>query len=240
MAESRGNTNAKRATYELRQRIIKGALPGGTRLFEVALAEELDVSRTPVREAMSRLAEEGLLERAPSGGFVVRSFSHSDVVDAIELRGVLEGTALRLTAEAGVSDKDIAQTKELVDRIDGCFADPTAPNLDLYSESNADFHDKLSTICPSSIVRSELERVKSLPFASPSAFVFRQRDREGMIQSLVLAQAQHRAMIEAIAGREGTRAEALAREHARIARKNLEAKALDANVAHPAMALVVE
>ncbi|WP_336245344.1 GntR family transcriptional regulator [Maritimibacter dapengensis] len=236
----RGNTNAKRAAYDLRQRIIKGELPGGTRLFEVALAEELDVSRTPVREAMSRLAEEGLLERAQSGGFVVRSFTHADVVDAIELRGVLEGTAVRLAAEAGVSDEQISHVNELVGRIDACFAVSGQPDLDLYSELNAAFHDELSRLCPSPIVQSELERVKSLPFASPSAFVFRQRDRDGMIQSLILAQAQHRAMIEAIAGREGARAEALAREHARIARRNLEAKALGADFAHPAMALVVE
>ncbi|MEJ2019885.1 MAG: GntR family transcriptional regulator [Maritimibacter sp.] len=60
MAESKGSTHTKRATYELRQRIIQGEISGGTRLYEVALAEELDISRTPVREAMSRLAEEGL------------------------------------------------------------------------------------------------------------------------------------------------------------------------------------
>lgn len=240
MTSDKGNTNAKRAAYDLRQRIIKGELPGGTRLFEVALAEELDVSRTPVREAMSRLAEEGLLERAPSGGFVVRSFTYRDVVDAIELRGVLEGTALRLTAETGVAGEAITAISALVDQIDACFADPGLPDLDLYSELNASFHDDMAALCPSAIVQSELERVKSLPFASPSAFVFRQRDRAGMLQSLILAQAQHRAMIEAIASREGARAEALAREHARIARNNLEAKAFGADYQHPAMALVIE
>ena len=51
---------------------------------------------------MSRLAEEGLLDRVNSGGFVVRTFGFADVVDAIELRGVLEGTAARLAAERGV------------------------------------------------------------------------------------------------------------------------------------------
>ena len=56
------------------------------------LAKEFSISRTPIREALSRLAEEGLLERARGGGFVVRSFAIADVLDMIELRGVLEGT----------------------------------------------------------------------------------------------------------------------------------------------------
>ena len=64
MADERGSTHAKRAAYDLRQRILKGEMPGGTRLYEVALADEMAISRTPVREAMSRLAEEGLLGRA--------------------------------------------------------------------------------------------------------------------------------------------------------------------------------
>ena len=89
-----GNTHSKRALFRLRQRIVEGEIPGGTRLYEVALAEKLQISRTPVREAMSRLAEEGLLDRANGGGFLVRSFSYADVVDAIELRGVLEGTVI--------------------------------------------------------------------------------------------------------------------------------------------------
>lgn len=241
MSEKRGNTNAKRAAYDLRQRIIKGELPGGTRLYEVALAEELQVSRTPVREAMSRLAEEGLLERASGGGFVVRSFTNADVLDAIELRGVLEGTALRLTAEAGLEPDQFNVLNEIASNIDRCFeAGGNLPDLDRYSELNADFHDELSRLCPSNIIRGELERVKSLPFASPSAFVFRQRDPGQMQRSLIIAQMQHRAMIEGLANREGSRVEALAREHARIARKNLLAKTAEPENPLPALALIVD
>ena len=84
MSERRGSTHTKRATYELRHRIVQGELAGGTRLYEVALADELNISRTPVREAMSRLAEEGLLQRAPGGGFMVRSFTYRDVIDYLK------------------------------------------------------------------------------------------------------------------------------------------------------------
>ena len=87
-------THGRRAVIELREKIINGELPGGMRLFEVPLAEALQISRTPVREALSRLAEEGLLNRLPNGGFVVRRFGYADVVDSIELLDpfVLGGT----------------------------------------------------------------------------------------------------------------------------------------------------
>ena len=92
MEQTEARTHAIRALIALRRRILSGELSGGTRLYEVPLAEDLQISRTPVREAMSRLVEEGLLERARSGGFVVRSFGVVDVIgsfaagDAVEVR----------------------------------------------------------------------------------------------------------------------------------------------------------
>ena len=223
MAESKTNNLTRSATYELRQKIIHGGLPGGTRLFEVALSEELQISRTPVREAMSRLAEEGLLERAPGGGFQVRSFTFRDVVDAIELRGVLEGTAARLAAEKGVSGDKLQGINDILDSLDGCFQGFDAPtDFDSYSELNAAFHSRLTELCESPVILRELERVKSLPFASPSAFVLGQVETAINHRSLIVAQAQHRALFQAVVAREGSRAEAIAREHARIARANLE------------------
>lgn len=243
MTEAKGSTHTKRATYELRQRIVGGDLPGGTRLYEVALAEELDISRTPVREAMSRLAEEGLLERARGGGFVVRSFTYRDVIDAIELRGVLEGTAARLAAEQGVAPEDMSIIKEIVDEIDTCFGMIDAPaDFDRYSELNAAFHDALAALCASPIVQRELDRVKSLPFASPSAFVLGRADSAAAHRVLVIAQAQHRALVDAIEAREGARAEALAREHARIARENLDTNRNNADSGRglPGLALIID
>ena len=223
MSESRSQNLTKRATYELRQRIIHGGLPGGTRLYEVALSEELQISRTPVREAMSRLAAEGLLERATGGGFLVRAFSLADVTDAIELRGVLEGTAARLAAERGADPGALAAIHEVLVRLDACFAADDTVDFDAYSEWNARFHAGLAGLCHSAVMQRELERVTSLPFASPSAFVLGRADAARSHRSLVMAQAQHRALVEAIERREGARAEAIAREHARIALGNLSA-----------------
>ena len=223
MKNTPGNTHTKRALFELRQLIMDGELAGGTRLYEVALAEKLQISRTPVREAMSRLAEEGLLDRASGGGFQVRSFTIPDVVDAIELRGLLEGTVARLAAERGCDPKHLAHAHEILVRLDDCFSDDGQNvDFDTYSEQNAIFHDEFAALCQSEILRRELERAKSLPFASPSAFLPDKLNITAFHRSLSVAHQQHRAMVSAVEAREGTRAESIAREHARIARTNLE------------------
>src|SRR5512138_1879456 len=139
MSEATGNSHTMRALVELRQRILSGELQGGKRLLEVPMAELLQISRTPVREAMSRLVEEGLLERAKSGGFIVRAFGLEDVIDAIELRGVLEGTAARLAAERGVDAKALAGINATVAELDKCFGkSPGEIDFETYSRLNAD------------------------------------------------------------------------------------------------------
>jgi len=243
MAERRGSTHTKRATYDLRHRIVQGEIPGGTRLYEVALAEEMNISRTPVREAMSRLAEEGLLQRAPGGGFAVRSFTYRDVIDAIELRGVLEGTAARLAAERGADPGKLKEIKEISDEVDSfVWVAESARDFDRYTELNAAFHDALAALCGSEIVQAELRRVKSLPFASPSAFVLGQADGDAAHRAMIIGQTQHRALVEAIEAREGARAEAIAREHARIARENLDSfrNVGDSLESVPGLALIVD
>lgn len=216
-------THGRRAVIELREKIINGELPGGMRLFEVSLAETLQISRTPVREALSRLAEEGLLDRLPNGGFVVRRFGYADVVDSIELRGVMEGTAARLAAERGVAAEALGRIQHIVKQLDACFGvHEDDVDFDAYSDLNAAFHVGLAALSGSEIVRREVERATALPFASPSAFLPNKLDIAAFRRSLRTAQEQHHAMLNAIAAREGARAEFIAREHARIARQNLE------------------
>jgi GntR family transcriptional regulator of vanillate catabolism len=190
-------------------------------LFEVALAEELGISRTPIRDALMRLAAEGLLDRAPSGGFVVRSFAVRDVVDTIELRGVMEGTAARLAAERGAAPNLLAQAREILRQIDALFLDQVF-DMDQYSSLNTQFHTLLARMSQSAVLIREIDRITSLPFASPSAFLDDQSRQSELVKTLSAAQEQHRAMIDAIEGREGARAESLAREHARAARRNVE------------------
>ena len=106
------------AILGLRQLIMDGELRAGDRLSEVRLAARLEVSRTPLRLALAQLEHEGLLEPVPGGGFVVRSFSGRQVVDAIELRGLLEGQAARLAAVRNNGPRALGELVACVAKLD--------------------------------------------------------------------------------------------------------------------------
>ena len=92
-----------KAQLRLREMILGGELVSGMRITELAIVEKLGISRTPIRAALVRLEQEGLLEALSNGGYAVRTFSERDVSESIELRGTLEGLLARLAAERGVA-----------------------------------------------------------------------------------------------------------------------------------------
>jgi len=215
-----GSSQTVRAQVRLRELIVGGELQPGVRIPELSLVERLGVSRTPVRAALLRLQEEGLLELLPGGGFAVREFSETDIYDAIEVRGTLEGLAARLAAERGAPAVVLAEAKDCLDHIDELLAHATFGDeaIAAYTLHNGRFHQLLAALSGSDVIVRQIERAISLPFASPNVVGgagVRARD------SFVIAQGQHRAVIEAIEQREGARAEGVMREHARIARDNL-------------------
>ena len=215
-------TQLEKALLGLRSLVLSGAFEANTRLPEVGLSERLGISRTPLRQAMDRLVAEGLLERIETGGCRVARFTLDDINDAIELRGVIEGTAARLAAERGADPVLLAEAERVLDGIDRAFFTPLGIDFEAYVRLNAEFHDLLARLSGSAVVQREVERVNRLPLASPSAFLQEQELIPDFRASLIRAQWQHRAMLEAIRAREGARAEALGREHARLARQNLE------------------
>src|SRR5213592_4223989 len=107
-----------RAQLSLRDLILSGGLRPGERISELQAVETTGVSRTPVRMALVRLEEEGLLEAIPSGGFMVKAFSERDILESIELRGTLEGLAARFAAERGVSARMLEPLKDNLAEID--------------------------------------------------------------------------------------------------------------------------
>ena len=215
-------SQAEKAVIALRGMILSGEFSAGARLGEVALSERLGISRTPLRQAMERLISEGLLVRVKTGGCRVARFDLDDINDAIELRGVIEGTAARLAAERGADPALMADAATVLDRIDEAFAGGGDVDFDAYVQLNARFHQILAQLAGSAVIRREVERISLLPLASPSAFLRGQELVPDFRASLARAQGQHRAILQAIAAREGARAEALAREHARLARENFD------------------
>jgi GntR family transcriptional regulator of vanillate catabolism len=221
---SDAHTQTERVVLTLREMLLRGDFKPGERLTELALVPLLKASRTPVRLALDRLANEGLLEALATTGFKVRAFALRDIWDAIEIRGVLEGTAARFAAERLESVEELAalklhcrQTEELLPMNRDRFV--------RYIEINEAFHAGLWRLAKSSMLRVSIERIVALPFAAPGALVFSWPGVEGHAEALI-ANEHHRALVEAIEQREGGRAEALAREHSRLAQRALK-RALD-------------
>lgn len=212
------------ALIGLRERILNGELRPGQRLLEIDLVDQLNVSRTPIRSALVRLAEEGLIERLPNGGFRVREFSVRDIEDAIEVRGTLEGMAARLAAERGVSPLILSKMKTCVADFDELLGENnlTSDDISRYFELNALFHNHLIALSESFIIGNMIERIVTLPLASPNAFVMAQSEIGQAWKILFTAQQHHRGIVEAIENREGSRAESLAREHARLSLRALK------------------
>ena len=130
----------------------------------------------------------------------------------------------------------IAEARACLDRVDALLAEPelTDATFSVYVEQNGRLHDLLAEMSGSTLVQRQLERVKTLPFASPNGFVFASALSPRSRDSLVVAQAQHRVLLEAIARHEGARAEAIMREHARNAHQNL----IEALQSHKTMARI--
>jgi GntR family transcriptional regulator of vanillate catabolism len=214
----RSGNQVERLVLDLRQRILRGEFAPGQRLTELGLVPLLGASRTPVRLALERLSHEGLLDARLTGGFRVRFFKAQEIFDAVEIRAILEGTAVRFAAERLESPHELAQLKSL-QREAKLEVPITADGFARYLNANDLFHHELWRLSKSDALVRALEWACRVPFAAPGALVFvpEQRDTGG---AFVVAE-HHRAIVEAIEARQGTRGEALAREHAQVGRRTL-------------------
>jgi len=214
-----------KAQLRLRQMILDGELSAGERVPELMLVERTGVSRTPIRAALLRLAEEGLLEPANSGGFLVRAFNEDEAYDAIDVRGTLEGVAARRAAERHPSHAELSDLRDCVGAMDAVIKRRNL-GVEQFSDFvrlNERYHSLLVGLAHSPVLTRAIERIVALPFASPSAFVVAQSALADAHQTLIISQEQHRAILEALAAGAGARAEAVARKHSNLAKRNLQA-----------------
>ena len=140
--------------------------------------------------------------------------------DSIETRGTLEGMAARLAAERLRDESELEALRGLYAQLEE-MVPLDARSFPRYLELNEAFHSEIWRLARSPMLMRAIEQVVKLPFAAPSALVFGLAESEHSPRLSVIAQEHHRAIIEAIANREGARAESLAREHSRVARQNL-------------------
>lgn len=205
----RSGTRSLSVADRLREAILGGTYLPGERLNEVRISQTLAVSRTPVRAALQALAGEGLLDYAPNRGFTVREFPLSEVVDAYEIRGSLEGVAARFAAERGltaaertIAERCLEDGDKLLQR--GAFE---PGDLSAYRVINGSFHDTILGAARNRMLVEMLRICHHVPASSSrNILAFEHRD-------VRRRHDDHHRIYEAIVAREPWRAELLMREH---------------------------
>ena len=216
-------SHQSRVLVQLRDLILKGEFAPGKRLAEVNLAARLGVSRTPIRIALATLEREGLVAPSGSVGYVMRRFTRKEILDAIDVRGQLEGMAARLLAEQDAPRPLLLSLQECVRQGDGLFAQE-GRDLDYaaYTDMNNRFHEIIVEGCGNAALARAIEINSRLPFAPPSAMLPMQSSLEDGHRWMLFAHMQHRSLLHAIEHGEGARAQAIAQEHIQVAKLNLE------------------
>ena len=202
----------------LRQLIIEGHYPPGTKLAEIPVAEALGVSRTPVRLAFRTLQQEGLLERSGKRGRIVRAFSDEDVRCAVEVRGVLEGLAARRLVERGVNAALLLRLNECLAEGERVLSDGqlSESHIARWSAMNHSFHESIVHGGGGRVIADAIARNDHLPFASANSIAIDRRSLDRELQKLQFAQLQHRLIVDAIQRKESARVEMLMREHSLV------------------------
>jgi GntR family transcriptional regulator of vanillate catabolism len=212
-----------RIVEKMRKMVLNGSLVPGQRVAEIPLAEQLGGSRTPVRYALGVLAGEGLLMAAGKRGYFVREFSIKDILDAIDLRGVLEGMAARILAETGLSPSLLATMQDYIAQGDRIISSGSIDQTG-WAEMNEGFHGLIINNSYNKVLIDAVDQVKKLPFVAARSYFGDGSDeaiRSQQFESLQISHFQHKAVLDALRQRQGARAEALMREHARQTTANI-------------------
>jgi DNA-binding GntR family transcriptional regulator len=200
---------SERAYRAIKEAIVSGELPADSRLVELALAADLGVSRTPVREALKRLVAEDLVVVDPVRGMIVKPIDHQEVEDFYTIREVLEGLAARLAAQR-ISGEQLIRLGALVDAMQAAAESGDGAAL---VQANILFHETIFQATANQRLLSLgrglsdfVRRLSSVAFSDP------RRDREVAVE--------HRAILEALERRDAEAAELRAREHMAHARSH--------------------
>jgi DNA-binding GntR family transcriptional regulator len=172
----------------LREEIYAERLGAGTELQEVALSRELGVSRGPVREAIGRLAAEGLVTVRPRRGAVVRSLSPAEFVELYQVREALEAAAIRLAVPRLGMD-GIARLRELTDAMEHYARED---RIDEFFGANADFHEAIFVAAGNAKLREMYGQL----LGQMGRYRTRSVALRGSLQQSVF---EHRAVVEAVA-----------------------------------------
>ena len=187
--------------------------PNPPRLDERKLAEEIGVSRTPVREALSRLEQEGFVRNIPRRGtFVIRK-TKREVLEVVYAMAALESMAARLATEH-VTDEDIAHLHGLCDPYDN---EEARAHINEYSDSNVEFHQTLIGLSRCDLIKSMADSL-FLHMRAIRAEALKDLEHHRSDQSV----KDHRRIIAALEARDADKIERLVRQHALSLAKHID------------------
>ena len=193
----------------LRKAIVDGQLPPHTKLAQIPIAEQLGISRTPVRDALQRLVQEGLVRAANYRGFMVNEFSAREVLDVYEVRLALEPLAV----ESAVPRHTRMTIAHMLDVCEATQETDAADLTNLY-QLNAEFHVALVSPAENTLFVRLLDQLWQMP---TSARVFHAQAAYGSV--LKASSEEHRAIVDAVSDRNVKLATKLARDHIRAAQQ---------------------
>lgn len=206
----------QRVHGHLREEILSGRLGAGSELQEVALSAELGVSRGPIREAIGRLAAEGLVTVRPRRGAVVRSLTKAEFLEAYQVREALEMMAVRL-AVPRLEQTDVDRLEELIATMQRQAEQAEVAG---FFEANASFHAELFAIAGN----GKLEELYRQLLGQMGRYRMRSLTLRGSLQRSV---AEHRAILRAAKRGEVERAVHLMSEHIRVPQRRLQSLSED-------------
>lgn len=181
----------ERAAHRLRQMLVENRIPPGAKLNERELAQVLEVSRTPLREAIKMLAAEGLVELLPNRGAIAVSLSEEDVLNTFEVMAGLEALSGGLAAER-ITDEELSEIRAMHFEMMAAY---TRKDLSNYYRLNALIHDAINAAAKNPVLRVTYNQVN----ARLQALRFRS-NQDG--EKWKRAMKEHEAMIEALAARD--------------------------------------
>ncbi len=211
MAAKRTITTMREQVYQiLRDNICRGVYAPGTRLQEQDLAESLDVSRSPVREALRQLAADGLLLEIPNKGVYVKEFTEKDIGEIFDLRVLLESYAIYHSAGHLTSARR-DRLLRLLGEMEDLFR---KGDLEAYTATDEKLHEEIVQLGDNSLVNDTYDRVRSM-------------NQQFRILSLMDAQRfresldEHREIVHALLTGDPARADEVNRTHLELARKTI-------------------
>jgi DNA-binding GntR family transcriptional regulator len=211
------STSAEAVYRKLLHKIFSRQLRPGQRLPEVLVAEQLEVSRTPVREALRRLANEGLVVLIPNVGASVVTPTRTEMLDTYEVRNVLECLAVRRAAER-ISAVQLARLEEKIEEETRVFAQR---DLEAYIEINNAFHRIIAEASGNLALADTIENYLARTFVYMVFFEsFFDFDTNPSLE-------EHRAILEALRARDSEEAVRLMDRHIRQATEDLSRRDLE-------------